>query len=110
MEKSLLKEIDLLLERAKNQGEKMILELFKSAILKKYKDLFDKERFEGTVHEATIDDAVEYCYTDICVFIRQIPNMSENEKEQMISQGREVKIMVKPIIERLLIKEGINIE
>ena len=110
IEKSLLKEIDLMIERAKNQGEKFVFELFKSAILKKYKDLFDKERSEGTVHKETIDDAVEYCYTNICVSIRQIPNMSENEKEQMISQGRVVKGIVKPIIEQQLIKEGITIE
>ena len=110
IEKSLLKEIDLMIEKAKNQEEKIVFELFKSALLKKHKDLFDKERSEGTVHKETIDDAVENCYTNICVSIRQIPNMSENEKEQMISQGKVVKGIVKPIIERLLIKEGINIE
>ena len=99
-----------MIEKAKNQEEKIVFELFKSALLKKHKDLFDKERSEGTVHKETIDDAVENCYTNICVSIRQIPNMSENEKEQMISQGKVVKGIVKPIIERLLIKEGINIE
>lgn len=110
IEKSLLKETDLLIERAKSQGEKMIFELFKSAILKKYKDLFDKELYEGTVHKETIDDAVECCYTEICVFIRQIPKMSEAEKEHMIQIGKKVKETVKPIIEQQLIKDGINIE
>ena len=110
IEKSLLKEIDLMIERAKNQGEKSVFELFKSAILEKYKELFDKERSEGIVHKETIDDAVEYCYTNICVSIRQIPNMSETEKEHLILVGKEAKENVKPIIEQQLIKEGITIE
>jgi hypothetical protein len=110
LEKILLREIDVQIEKAKNQEEKIVFELFKSALLKNHKELFDKERSEGTVHKETIDDAVEYCYTNICVSIRQIPNMNENEKEQMISQGKVVKGIVKPIIERQLIKEGITIE
>ena len=73
LEDALLKATDLLIEKTKSQGEKMIFELFKSAILKKYKDLFDKELSEGIVHKVTIDDAVEYCYTDICVSICQTP-------------------------------------
>lgn len=110
LEDALLKETDQLIEKAKSQGEKMIFELFKSAILKKYKDLFDKELSEGIVHKETIDDAVEYCYTDICISIRQIPKMGETEKEHLIQLGKKAKETVKPIIEQLLIKGGINIE
>lgn len=110
LEEAILKETDLMIEKAKSQGEKMVFELFKSAILKKYKDLFDKEFSEGTVHKKTIDDAVEYCYTDICVSIRQIPKMIETEKEHMIQLGKQAKETVKPIIEKQLIKDGINIE
>ena len=110
LEETLLKETDLLIEQSKSQGEKMVFELFKSAILKKYKDLFDKELSDGTVHKETIDDAVEYCYTDICVSIRQIPKMSETEKEYMIQIGKKAKETVKPIIEQQLIKDGIIIE
>ena len=108
LEDALLKEADLLIEKAKSQGEKALYNLFKSAILKKYKDLFDKELSEGTVHKETINDAVEFCYTDICVSIRQIPKMNETEKEHMIQLGKQAKETVKPIIEKQLIKEGIN--
>ncbi len=110
LEEAILKATDLLIEKAKSQGEKMVFELFKSAILKKYKDLFDKELSEGSVHKETIDDAVEYCYTDICVSIRKISKMSETEKEHLIQLGKQAKEAVKPIIEQLLIKDGINIE
>lgn len=109
LEDAILKETDLLIEKAKSQGEKMVFELFKSAILKKYKDLFDKELLEGTVHKETIDEAVEYGYTDICVSIRQIPKMNETEKEHLIQLGKQAKEAVEPIIEQLLIKDGINI-
>ena len=109
LEDAILKETDLLIEKAKSQGEKMVFEFFKSAILKKYKDLFDKELLEGTVHKETIDEAVEYCYTDICVSIRQIPKMNETEKEHLIQLGKQAKEAVEPIIEQLLIKDGINI-
>ena len=110
LEDALLNATDLLIEKTKSQGEKMIFELFKSAILKKYKDLFDKELSEGIVHKVTIDDAVEYCYTDICVSIRQIPKMNETEKEYLIQLGKQAKDAVKPIIEQQLLKDGINIE
>ena len=106
LEEAILKETDLLIEKAKSQGEKMFFELFKSAILKKYKDLFDKE----LVHKETINDAVEFCYTDICVSIRQISKMNETEKEHLIQLGKHAKEVVKPIIEQQLIKDGINIE
>ena len=110
LEEAILKATDLLIEKTKSQGEKMVFELFKSAILKKYKDLFDKELSEGTVHKETIDDAVEYSYTDICVSIRQISKMSETEKEHLIQLGKQAKEAVKPIIEQQLLKDGINIE
>ena len=110
LEDALLNATDLLIEKTKSQGEKMIFELFKSAILKKYKDLFDKELSEGIVHKVTIDDAVEYCYADIYVSIRKISKMSETEKEHLIQLGKHAKEAVKPIIEQLLIKDGINIE
>ena len=110
LEDALLNATDLLIEKAKSQGEKMVFELFKSAILKKYKDLFDKELSEGTVHKETINDAVEFCCTDICVSIRQIPKMSETEKEYLIQLDKKAKEIVKPIIEQQLLKDGINIE
>ena len=41
LEEALLKEADLLIEKAKSQGEKALYNLFKSAVLKKYKDQYD---------------------------------------------------------------------
>ena len=41
LEEALLKEADLLIEKAKSQGEKALYNLFKSAILKKYRNQYD---------------------------------------------------------------------
>lgn len=110
LEDTLLKETDLLIEKSTSQGEKIVYELFKSAILKKYKDLFNKERLEGTVHDENIDDAVEFCYTEICISIRQMPKMTDAEKEHLIQDGKTAKETIKPLIRQLLIQNGINIE
>ena len=47
IENILLKEDDLQIERAKSQGEKAICELFKSALLKKFKDSYDSDLQRG---------------------------------------------------------------
>ena len=49
LEDALLKEADLLIEKAKSQGEKALYNLFKSAILKKYKDQYDIDIQQGEV-------------------------------------------------------------
>lgn len=41
-------EADLLIERAESQGEKMIYELFKAAVLQQYKDSYDVETSQGS--------------------------------------------------------------
>ena len=58
----------------------MFADLFKSAILKKYKDVFDEELTKDEVQKKNIDKSVGFCYTDICVTIRQCPTMQDDEK------------------------------
>ena len=45
LEESLLMAADTVKDQAKDQATKIIADLFKSAILKKYKDAFDEELF-----------------------------------------------------------------
>lgn len=47
--------VDVVKEQTKEQGTKMIADLFKSALLKKYKFFFDLELVQGEVHRKTID-------------------------------------------------------
>ena len=55
LEDALLKEADLLIEKSKSQGEKALYNLFKSAILKKYKDQYDVDIQQGEVKKETVD-------------------------------------------------------
>ena len=109
LEESVLLAVDSVSEQAKDQTTKMIVDLFKSALLKKYKDEFDQELMLGSVHRKNIDGAVDFCYSDICVSIRQLPELSGDEKERLIQEGKQMKNLIKGIVERILTNKGIDI-
>lgn len=109
LEDSILKEIDLLIERAKSQGEKSVYNLFKSLVLKKYKDEFDKELTQGEVHRDNIYKAVDYCYSDICIYIRKQSTFSDDDKESLIREGKEILPTIKSTVIQLLVNNGIRI-
>lgn len=87
----------------------MIADLFKSAVLKKYKDAYDEEITQSAVHRKNIDKAVEFYYSDICFSIRRLPQISDDEKECMIQEGKQVKDIVKQTVERILVDKGYEI-
>lgn len=96
-------------DQAKDQATKMFADLFKSAILKKYKDVFDDELTKGEVQKKNIDKSVEFCYTDICVTIRLCPTMQDDEKEVFIQNGKELLPTIKSITTQILLDKGIKI-
>ena len=108
-EESVLLALDSVSEQAKDQTTKVIVDLFKSALLKKYKDAFDQELILGSVHRKNIDKAVEFCYSDICISIRQLPEFSGDEKERVIQEGKQMKKLIKETVERILTNKGIEI-
>lgn len=83
--------------------------MFKSAILKKYKDAFDEELTKGEVHQKNIDKSVEFCYTDICVAIRQCPTMQDDEKDDFIQKGKDLLPTIKSAATQILLDKGIKI-
>ena len=87
----------------------MFADLFKSAILKKYRDVFDDELTKSEVQKKNIDKSVEFCYTDICVTIRQCPTMQDDEKEVFIQNGKELLPTIKSITTQILLDKGIKI-
>ena len=109
LEESLLLAVDALKDQTKDQATKMLADLFKSAILKKYKDAFDEELAKGEVQKKNIDKSVEFCYTDICVAIRQCPTMLDGEKDDLIQKGKEMIPTIKGIVPQLLLDKGIKI-
>ena len=70
LEDALLKEADLLIEKSKSQGEKALYNLFKSAILKKYKDQYDVDIQQGEVKKETVDKSIDFLFENACVSFR----------------------------------------
>ena len=108
-EESVLIALDTVAEQATEQATKIIVDLFKSVVLKKYKDAFDQELAQGTVHRKIIDKAVEFCYSDICVSIRKMLEMSDSNKEKLTQEAKRIKEFVKVEVERILVNKGIEI-
>ena len=109
LEESVLQALDTVEEQSTEQATKMIADLFKSAVLKKYKDAFDQELVEGRVHWKNIDRAVEFCYSDICVSIRKSTEISDDDKDKLTQEDNQIKHFVKKEVERILVNKGIEI-
>lgn len=109
LEEGLLFATDALKEQAKDQFTKILADLFKSAILKKYKDVFDEQLTKGEVQKKNIDKSVDFCYTDICVVIRQLPTMQDSEKDDLIQKGKELMPTIKGIVKQILLDKGFKI-
>lgn len=109
IEESVLMAADKVAEDAKNQGTKTLVNLFKSVVLKKYKDAFDQELSQGEVHKKNIDKAVDFCYEDICVTIRRCSEWTDEEKEGLVREGKMMKGKVKDVVFQILANKGIKV-
>ena len=89
LEEALLKESDLLIEQAKSQGEKMIYELFKAAVLQQYKDSYDVEVSLGEVRTETINKYVDYLFSETSAKFRQLPMVDDVTKNDVINFWKE---------------------
>ena len=87
LEEALLKEADLLIEKAKSQGEKALYNLFKSAILKKYNFLFE----------------------NACVSFRTLPNIKDLDKEDVIKKAQAALPSWKAMVIQNLTNKGIRV-
>lgn len=109
LEESVLMAADKVAEDAKDQGTKTLVNLFKSVVLKKYKDAFDQELSLGEVHKKNIDKAVDFCYEDICVTIRRCSEWTVEEKEGLVREGKMMKGKVKDAVFLILANKGIKV-
>lgn len=109
LEDSVLQAIDVVAEQSKNRATKMLADLFKSTVLKKYKDAFDFELKQGKVHRKNIVKAVDFCYSDMCFTFRKILEISDDDKERLIIEAKQMKDFVKETVEQILDSKGIEI-
>ena len=109
MEEVLLKEADLLIEKAKSQGEKALYNLFESAILKKYKDQYDLDVLNGEVEKKTIDKSIDFLFENACVSFRALPIIKDSDKENVIRQAQAALGTWKAIVIQMLKDKGIKV-
>ncbi len=109
IEESCLMAADSISEQAKEQGTKTIMDLFKSAILKKYKVAFDHEITQGEVHKKNVDKTVDSIFSDMCVIIRQFTTMSDDYKDQLIQTAKYQLAPIKETVFQILVNKGVQI-
>jgi len=109
LEEAILKEADLLIEKAKGQGEKAFYNLFKSAILKKYKDQYDIDIQHGEVDKDTIDKSIDFLFENACVSFRTLPNIKDPDKEDVIRQAQAALPSWKVMVIQNLTNKGIKV-
>ncbi len=107
IEEALLKETDLLIEKTENQGEKALYNLFKSAILKKYKNQYDVDIQHGEVKKETVDKSIEFLFEDACYSFRTFPKIEDSVKEDVIKRAQMLLGSWKAIVTQSLIDSGI---
>lgn len=109
LEEALLREADLLIEQAKSQGEKMIYELFKAAVLQQYKDSYDVEVSLGEVRTETINKYVDYLFSETSAKFRQLSMVDDVTKNDVINFWKENLNVIKNYMTQMLTKKGVRI-
>ena len=109
LEEAILKEADLLIEKAKSQGEKALYNLFKSAVLKKYKDQYDVNIQQGEVEKDTVDKSIDFLFENACVCFRTLPNIKDSDKENVIRQAQAALPSWKVMVIQNLTNKGIKV-
>jgi hypothetical protein len=109
MEEALLKAADLLIKKAESQGEKALFNLFKSAILKKYKDQYDVEFQHGVVKKETVDKSIDFLFEDTCFRFRALPIIRDSDKEDVIRQAQAALGSWKAMVIQMLKDKGIKV-
>ena len=109
LEEAILKEADLLIEKAKSQGEKALYNLFKSAVLKKYKDQYDVNIQQGEVEKDSVDKSIDFLFENACVSFRTLPNIKDFDKENVIRQAQAALPSWKVMVIQNLTNKGIKV-
>jgi hypothetical protein len=108
-ESLVINEIDSRSAKSNDQVEKLILELFKTAILKKYKMVYDYEILNNVVRRDSLDKCVDFLFTNTCKTLRRMPNMDDATKDEEIEAGLNHLDSIKMIVAMMLNDRGISV-
>ena len=111
LEDSVLKAVDLVAEQSQDNVTRQLVDLFKSAVLKKYKVTYDDELASGRVHKVNLDKAVDFCFAEACYAYRQmnIDGVSDDVKENEIKTMKSILGSVKDMVRSTLENHGIEV-
>ena len=109
LEDLLLQEIDSRISQVATQSEKAVLELFKSALLKKYKVQYDFEIKAGVVKKETLDKTMEFLFNEACARFRLFPDIDDATKDDEIAQAKTALDQLKHVIIKMLEDRGVMI-
>ena len=99
----------MLIEQAESQGEKMIYELFKAAVLQQYKDSYNVEVSLGEVRKETIDRYVDFLFSETSAKFRQLPMVEDVTKNDAIDFWKRNLNVVKDYMAQTLNNKGVRI-
>ena len=111
LEDKVLTAVDLVAEQSEDKVTKQLVDLFKSAILKKYKDAYDIELAQGEVRKEHLDKAIDYCFSEVCFAYRQMPiaGISDDNKENEIKKLKPLLGSIKEAIKTILENNGVKV-
>ena len=111
LEDSVLKAVDLVAEQSQDKVTILLVDLFKSAVLKKYKVAYDDELASGKVHKTNLDKTVDFCFAEACYAYRQmnIAGVSDDVKENEIKTMKFILGSVKEMVRSTLETHGIEV-
>lgn len=108
-EKSILQAMDDIADRSENQITKTLVDLFKSAVLKKYNEEYHKKLAEGKVDKDLVEDAVDFYFSEACVSFRQLPGMTDDFKDNQIAIAKQLLPSFKEYVCITLSNNGVEI-
>jgi len=109
LEESVLQAIDAVAEQSGDRITKIIADLFKSSILKRYKEAYDKEVIHGKVHRENVEKAIDFCFADACASFRLLPGFADEQKEIEIRAAKSQIGVIKQTALNFLVSKNIQI-
>ena len=109
IEESLLQTADMIAAQSEDQVSKIISDLFKSAVLEKYKVAYVQELPQGKVHKKNIDKTIEFLFADMCVSFRGLPGMTDEFKNNEIDKAKLHLGVLKEMVRKALVNKGVEV-
>lgn len=111
LEDLVLEEVDKVAEQSSDKVTKMLVDLFKGSILKKYKDAFDKELLDRSVHRNNLNKAIDYSFSEACLTYRGMPidGISDEDKDNNITSFKSKLSELKDNMRLMLEINGIKV-